>query len=105
LLAAACYAVGAVALPAAAQAPLGPDPEVGYDLAARVCSACHLIEPRHAGPVIDGVPSLMRIAETLDDAEIEDLLVAPSHPAMPESPLDRTEQQHLLAYIRSLAGE
>ena len=92
-------------MPAAAQAPFGPDPQIGYDLAARVCSACHLIEPRHAGPVIAGVPSLMQIAESHDDAEIEELLVAPNHPAMPNSPLDREERQHLLAYIRSLAEE
>jgi len=94
----------ASALPAAGQTPLGPDPEVGYALAARVCSSCHLVEPRHAGPVVDGVPSLMRIAETRDDAEIETLLLAPSHPAMPEAPLDRAEREHLLAYIRTLEG-
>ena len=46
----------------------------------------------------------MRIAETRDDAEIETLLLAPSHPAMPEAPLDRAEREHLLAYIRTLEG-
>ena len=88
-----------------AETPLGADPAVGYELAARVCSACHLIEPRHVGPVVDGVPTLMRIAATLDDAEIETLLLAPSHPAMPEAPLSRTELGHLVAYIRSLATD
>ena len=89
----------------AAEAPLGADPALGYELAARVCSACHLIEPRHAGPVVDGVPTLMRIAATLDDAEIEALLFAPAHPLMPEAPLSRPELGHLLAYIRSLAAD
>ena len=93
------------ALPAAAQAPFGPDPDIGYDLAARVCSACHLIGPRHAGPVVDGVPSLMRIAATRDDATIETLLLAPGHPAMPEPPLNRAERAHLIAYTRSLAAD
>ena len=102
LLAAAAWLA---AWPVAGEVPLGPDPDVGFDLAARVCSGCHLIGPSHAGPVVDGVPSLMRIARTHDDAEIETLLVAPSHPAMPEAPLDRGEREHLLAYIRSLAGE
>ena len=88
-----------------AETPLGADPTLGYDLAARVCSACHLIEPRHAGPVVDGVPTLMRIAETLDDAEIEAVLLAPGHPVMPEAPLSRVEREHLVAYIRSLATD
>jgi hypothetical protein len=48
---------------------------------------------------------LMRIAETLDDAEIEALLLAPSHPVMPEAPLSRVEREHLVAYIRSLATD
>ena len=89
----------------AAQTPPGADPAVGYELAARVCSACHLIEPRHAGPVVDGVPTLMGIAATLDDAEIETLLLAPVHPVMPEAPLSRAELEHLVAYIRSLASD
>lgn len=88
-----------------AQTPVGADPVLGYELAARVCSGCHLIEPRHAGPVVDGVPTLMRIAATLDDEEIESLLFAPSHPVMPEAPLSRAELGHLVAYIRSLATD
>jgi mono/diheme cytochrome c family protein len=90
---------------AAAETPLGADAALGYELAARLCSACHLIEPRHAGPVVDGVPTLMRIAATLEDAEIETLLLAPSHPVMPEAPLSRAELGHLVAYIRSLATD
>ncbi len=91
--------------PALAETPAGVAAASGYDLAARVCSACHLIEPRHAGPVVDGVPTLMRIADTRDDAEIETLLLAPGHPAMPAPPLDRLEMAQLIAYIRSLATE
>jgi mono/diheme cytochrome c family protein len=95
----------ALAGTALAQTPGGPDTAAGYDIAARVCSACHLIEPRHAGPVVDGVPTLMRIADTRDDEEIETLLLAPSHPEMPAAPLTRLETSELIAYIRSLATE
>lgn len=90
---------------AVAETPGMADPAVGHDLAARLCSACHIIEPRHAGPVIDGVPTFMRIAAELDDAAIETLLLAPSHPAMPEPPLTRLERQHVIAHIRSLEGQ
>ena len=98
-------ALVALPLPALAQTPAGADPDAGYDLAARLCSACHLIEPRHAGPVVDGVPTLMSIADRLDDAEIETLLLAPSHPAMPEPPLTGAERAQVIAHIRSLAGD
>ena len=98
----AALALAASVAPAAADTVLGADPEQGYELAAQVCSGCHLIGPRHAGPVPDGVPTLMRIAETRDDDEIETLLLAPLHPAMPEPPLGRVEREHLIAYIRSL---
>lgn len=102
LTAAVALAAWAAPVAASAETVLGGDPEQGYDLAARVCSGCHLIGPRHAGPVPAGVPTLMRIAETRDDDEIETLLLAPVHPAMPEPPLSRVEREHLIAYIRSL---
>lgn len=106
VVAVACGAAGlAGSVKVVAAETLGADPAVGYDLAARVCSACHLIEPRHAGPVVDGVPTLMAIADTLDDEEIETLLLAPGHPVMPEAPLSRAELGHLVAYIRSLATD
>jgi mono/diheme cytochrome c family protein len=95
----------ALGTPVLAQTPQGVDPALGHDLAARVCSACHLIEPRDAGPVVDGVPTLMSIADALDDAAIETLLLAPSHPAMPEPPLTGPERAQVIAYIRSLASD
>jgi mono/diheme cytochrome c family protein len=95
----------ALAGAALAQTPGGSETAAGYDIAARVCSACHLIEPRHAGPVVDGVPTLMQIARTRDAAEIETLLLAPSHPEMPAAPLTRQETSQLIAYIRSLESE
>jgi hypothetical protein len=89
--------------PGVAETPAMADAELGRDLAARLCSGCHLVEPEHVGPVVDGVPTFMRIAEELDDEAIETMMIAPSHPAMPEAPLTRLERQHVIAHIRSLA--
>jgi uncharacterized membrane protein len=89
--------------PALGERPALADPELGRDLATRLCSGCHLVEPEHVGPVVDGVPTFMRIAEDLDDEAIEVMMLAPSHPAMPEAPLTRLERQHVIAHIRSLA--
>ena len=89
--------------PGVPETPAMADPEIGRDLAARLCSGCHLVEPAHVGPVVDGVPTFMRIAENLDDDAIETMMLAPSHPAMPEAPLTRLERQHVIAHIRSLA--
>ncbi len=99
------FAAAMLVAAAAAETPGVADPALGRDLAARLCSACHIVEPRHAGPVIDGVPTFMRIAAELDDAAIETLLLAASHPVMPEPPLTRLERQHVIAHIRSLEGQ
>jgi hypothetical protein len=50
----------------------------------------HLIGPRQAGPVPDSVPSFMAVAGRLgvDMAQIEAVLIEPTHPQMPSPPLD-----------------
>ena len=108
-LLAACWlgtcSLAAFPLPVLGQTPERADPAAGHDLAARLCSACHLIEPGDAGPVIEAVPTLMSIADALDDAEIETRLLAPSHPAMPDPPLTGAERAQVIAHIRSLATD
>lgn len=81
------------------------DPATGLSLARAVCSACHLVAPDAPGPLPDGVPTFVSIAQRLDDAAIEARLLAPAHPAMPEVPLGTRDRAHLIAYLRSLAAE
>jgi mono/diheme cytochrome c family protein len=95
-----CLLAGA----AAAQAVDEEAPRRGHALASQLCSGCHLVDPRQSGVVSDGVPTFMSIAVQLDDMTIETRLLAPSHPAMPDAPLDREQRQDVVAYIRSLAG-
>lgn len=90
---------------AAAQAQTGDAGSRGAELAAQLCSGCHVIDPRQAGVVIDGVPTFMSIAARLDDRTIEARILAPAHPAMPDPPLDQRQRQDVVAYIRSLAAD
>ena len=77
----------------------------GRELASQLCSGCHVVDPRQGGVASDGVPTFMSIADQLDDAAIENQLLAPSHPAMPNAPLDREQRRDVVAYIRSLAAD
>lgn len=90
-------------LPAAAQQP--PDAARGAALARELCSGCHLVGPKAAGPVPDGVPSFMAIAARpgMDAARLEAVLVAPTHPQMPSPPLDTRQRADVVAYLLSLA--
>jgi len=81
------------------------DPAAGHEIATRLCSSCHLVDERQRGPVVDGVPSFMAIADNLDDATIEALLLAASHPAMPDPPLTASDRRHVVAHIRRLEEE
>lgn len=96
-----CLLAGA----AAAQVVDEEGPTQGHALAGQLCSGCHMVDPRQSGVVSDGVPTFMSIAGRLDDAEIETRLLAPSHPAMPDAPLDREQRRDVVSYIRSLAGD
>lgn len=96
----------AVAGGALAAEHLAPaDPLRGHEVAERLCSSCHLVDEAQRGPVPDGVPSFMSIARRLDDATIEALLLAASHPVMPDPPLTAAERRDVVAHIRSLAAE
>lgn len=82
-----------------------PDTERGHELAREVCSGCHLVDERQRGPVVDGVPSFMSIARRLDDATIEALLLAASHPVMPDPPLTAQDRRDVVAHIRRFATD
>ena len=92
-----------LAFPALAQP--APDPSAGKVLAEQLCSSCHLVGPRQAGPVPDGVPSFMAIAARpgVAAAGLEAVLMTPTHPQMPAPPLDVRQRRDVVAYILSLA--
>lgn len=99
-------ALAAIAGGAAATEHLPPpDPTLGHELAQRVCSGCHLVDEQQRGPVVDGVPTFMGIADRLDDAAIETILLSPSHPVMPNAPLTAAERRDVVAHIRNLAAD
>ena len=88
--------------PARAQSP-APDAGVGRDLAAKLCSNCHLTDEIGGTAPRADVPSFAAIAnsprttpETLAAA-----IILP-HPEMPGIALTRAEIRHLIAYVVSL---
>ena len=90
------------AFPALAQP--APDPAAGKLLAEQLCSSCHLVGPRQAGPVPDGVPSFMAIAARPDNDErrIQAALISAPHPLMPSPPLDSRQMADVASYILTL---
>ncbi len=89
----------------AAWAQPAPDPANGLILAEKLCRGCHLVSPRQAGPVPDGIPSFMAIAARpgIDSRQVEAVLITPTHPQMPNPPLDARQMRDVVAYILSLA--
>jgi mono/diheme cytochrome c family protein len=80
-----------------------PDPVHGQELAARLCSNCHLVgtsEQEHAN--VD-IPSFKEIAnkEGQTEGSIMASILLPKHP-MPTIPLTKSEVDDLAAYIMSL---
>jgi cytochrome c len=82
---------------------LAPDAGAGRDLAAKLCSNCHLTEKNGVTAPRADVPSFAAIAnsprttpETLAAA-----IILP-HPEMPGIALTRAEIRHLIAYVLSL---
>jgi mono/diheme cytochrome c family protein len=90
--------------PAAALGQPAPDPVSGAALADQLCRSCHLVAPTQRGPVPDGVPSFMAIAQRpgIDSRRIVATLISPPHPLMPSPPLDTRQMQDVAAYILSL---
>jgi mono/diheme cytochrome c family protein len=89
------------AVPAMAQEG---DAVAGRVLAQRLCSSCHLVTADQAGPVPDGVPSFMAVAARPDMTRerLVEVMISPSHAAMPPPPLERSQMQDVAAYLLSL---
>ena len=80
-----------------------PDSAHGKDLAARLCSNCHLVGAIQQEYANVDVPSFHEIAnkEAQTEGSIMAHIMLPKHP-MPEIPLTKSELADLAAYIMSL---
>jgi mono/diheme cytochrome c family protein len=89
---------------ALAQMGLPADAGRGRELARQLCSSCHLVDPEQNGPVPDAVPSFMAIAARpgTSEGDVIEALIGPSHPIMPQPPLDQQQTRDVAAYILSL---
>lgn len=77
------------------------DAERGETIAARWCSACHVVSSDQKSASAD-VPSFADIAlRRTDRKKLANFLVDP-HPKMPDMHLTRSEIDDIVAYIRSL---
>ena len=89
-----------------AVAQKSPNPRLGYSLAKRLCSSCHIIagEPRVDSMLVDA-PSFASVADKPGQSieAIAGHIVIP-HAEMPRIKLSRDEIAALSAYIFSLRG-
>ncbi len=88
--------------PARAQ-PLTPDAGEGRQLAAKLCSNCHLTEGNGVAAPRADVPSFMAIAKSprTTPESLAAAIILP-HPEMPGIALTRSEIRHLIAYVMAL---
>jgi len=97
---------GLLSIAGSQAAQKSPNPRLGYSLAKRLCSACHIIagEPRLDSMLVDA-PSFASIANKPDQSieAIAGRIVIP-HSVMPQVKLTRDEIAALSAYIYSLRG-
>ncbi|MHB0790273.1 c-type cytochrome [Bradyrhizobium sp. 5.13L] len=95
-LATACFLLGIVMPPFAA------DAVNGKDIATRWCASCHVVE-RGQTSATDQAPPFAYIGKTpdFDQNKLAFLLLMP-HPNMPSLSLNRAEIADLADYIRSL---
>lgn len=80
-----------------------PDPVHGKDLAAKLCTNCHLIgsaTQQHANPDVPSFPEIANF-EGQTAGAITARIILPKH-AMPQIPLTQSELADLAAYILSL---
>ncbi len=95
-----------VCIAGASQAQDLGDVETGLALSQKLCSGCHLVTPDQIiGTYSDGVPSFTEIANGPDVTfeRIDNALIQPAHPDMPEPPLSARDRAHVVAYILSLS--
>lgn len=75
----------------------------GAELASTLCRGCHLISPADRGPVPDGVPSFVAIAQRPGQTTTTVAArIMGDHPIMPQPPLSAQQTQDVAAYILSL---
>jgi cytochrome c len=99
-IAAVCAAVAA----GSSVAQRGPgNPARGHDLAARLCTNCHVIDRGTSGPIRADVPSFPTIANRAGSTEehLAGKIIVP-HPAMPGISLSAEDIRDIVAYIVSL---
>ncbi|MGE5506528.1 MAG: c-type cytochrome [Actinomycetota bacterium] len=90
----------AIWLTAGPAGAVAPSAEVGADIAARWCAACHVIAPSGAGT--DAAPSFASIARHRDSDYLKGFLARPHAKAMRGFNLTTREIDDVVAYIASL---
>jgi mono/diheme cytochrome c family protein len=86
----------------AQEAPQG-NAATGAALARQLCRGCHLISAEDRGPVPDGVPSFVAIANAPDQtARRIAARIMGDHPIMPQPPLTAQQAADVAAHIISL---
>jgi mono/diheme cytochrome c family protein len=90
------------ALPAAAQ-PVTGNPEAGHELAAQLCTACHIVGTERVGS--DVAPPFAVIARDPEVtlSELHDW-VGPAHPILPNLALTPKQVADINAYLDTLRG-
>jgi cytochrome c len=91
----------AAAGPTSAQMGLA-DTSRGQELAARLCSGCHIVSPGSAATANPDVPTFAAIAARADTTpeRLAGRIIVP-HPPMPNTQLTMTEIRDIIAYIVS----
>jgi mono/diheme cytochrome c family protein len=88
--------------PASAQVGLA-DAKRGQELAARLCSGCHIVSPGSASTANADIPTFAAIAGRVDTTpeRLAGRIIIP-HPPMPNTQLTIAEIRDIIAYIMSL---
>jgi len=88
--------------PACAQVGLA-DARRGQELAARLCSGCHIVSPGSASTANPDIPTFAAIAGRADTTpeRLAGRIIIP-HPPMPNTQLTIAELRNVIAYIMSL---
>jgi mono/diheme cytochrome c family protein len=96
--------MGVLLLVGAVQAQIHPDAKTGHEIAAKLCTSCHIVDSEAAGATVSAdVPSFEAIANKPGQSAeaIAGRIVIP-HPPMPQIQLTREEIGDIAVYIMSL---
>jgi mono/diheme cytochrome c family protein len=83
--------------------PAGADAKRGRELAARVCTACHVIDRETSGSMRTDIATFPAVADRtgVTAEQLAGAIIVP-HPAMPSVQLTTQEIRDVVAYILSL---